>query len=67
MIRRPRSATRVTVFLALALLAGCGQRGDLYLREKPPPGLKPEKPAAYKPTPYSKESVEEKGAGESRK
>jgi predicted small lipoprotein YifL len=40
--------------LLLALLAGCGQRGDLYLRENPPPGLKPERPAAYKPAPYPK-------------
>jgi predicted small lipoprotein YifL len=40
--------------LLLALLAGCGQRGELYLRENPPPGLKPERPAAYKPVPYPK-------------
>ncbi len=53
--------------LLLALLAGCGQRGELYLREKPPPGLKPEKPAAYKPVPYPKPSEEDKGSGESRK
>jgi len=53
--------------LLLALLAGCGQRGDLYLREKPPSGLKPEKPAAYKPVPYPQSSEEDKGSGESRK
>lgn len=63
MIRRLRFASAI---LLLALLAGCGQRGNLYLRENPPPGLKPERPAAYKPAPYPKESVEEKAAGESR-
>jgi predicted small lipoprotein YifL len=63
-IRRLRFASAI---LVLALLAGCGQRGDLYLREKPPPGLKPERPATYKPVPYPKTSEEDKGAGESRK
>jgi len=37
----------------LALAAtGCGQRGPLYLRDKPPPGVKPAKPPAPKPVPY---------------
>lgn len=41
------------VFLAaLILAAGCGQKGPLYLRDKPPPGIKPPKPEAYKPVPY---------------
>jgi predicted small lipoprotein YifL len=41
------------IFLAaLILAAGCGQKGPLYLRDKPPPGIKPPKPEAYKPTPY---------------
>ena len=39
------------VALALAA-AGCGQKGPLYLRENPPPGVKPAKPAAVKPVPY---------------
>lgn len=66
MIRRPRPS-RFAAALLLTLLAGCGQRGDLYLREKPPPGQKSEKPAAYKPVPYPKSSEEDSGAGESRK
>ena len=32
--------------------AGCGQKGPLYLRDKPPPGVKPEKTESYKPVPY---------------
>jgi predicted small lipoprotein YifL len=41
------------VCAALALAAaGCGQKGPLYLREKPPPGVKPPKPAPVKPGPY---------------
>jgi len=66
-IRRLRPLRCAPAVLLLALLAGCGQRGDLYLREKPPPGLKPERPAAYKPVPYPSASEEDKGAGESRK
>jgi predicted small lipoprotein YifL len=41
------------VCAALALAAaGCGQKGPLYLRDNPPPGLKPPKPAPAKPVPY---------------
>jgi len=36
---------------ALILVAGCGQKGPLFLRENPPPGYKPPKPEAYKPVP----------------
>ncbi len=57
----------LAVLLLSTLAAGCGQRGDLYLRESPPAGLKAEKPAAYKPVPYPKESADEKGAGETKK
>lgn len=32
--------------------AACGQRGPLYLRDNPPPGVKPPPPPAYKPVPY---------------
>jgi len=46
---------------ALALtVAACGQRGPLYLRDKPPPGVKPEKPEPYKPVPYPAEEPGEK-------
>jgi predicted small lipoprotein YifL len=37
--------------IALAA-AGCGQKGPLYLRDNPPPGIKPAKPAPVKPLPY---------------
>lgn len=38
--------------VVIALTAGCGQKGPLYLRDKPPPGVKPPKPAPVKPVPY---------------
>jgi predicted small lipoprotein YifL len=41
--------------LVLALGAGCGQKGALYLRDEPPPGYKPAKPAQAKPVPYPEE------------
>jgi predicted small lipoprotein YifL len=40
------------VVAAVLLAAGCGQRGPLYLRDKPPPGVKPPKPKAQQPLPY---------------
>lgn len=45
--------------LVLLLVAGCGQKGPLYLRDNPPAGVKPPKPEAYKPLPYPKESGED--------
>ena len=48
----------VLALLALAA-AGCGQRGPLYLRDKPPPGVKPEKRDTYKPVPYPPSATEE--------
>ncbi|MGH8690885.1 MAG: LPS translocon maturation chaperone LptM [Burkholderiales bacterium] len=46
--------------LMLALLAaGCGQKGPLYLRDSPPPGVKPVKPKPYEPVPYPRERREE--------
>ena len=39
----------------LALAAGCGQKGPLYLRDKPPPGMKVPKPPPVKPVPYPDE------------
>ena len=41
------------------LAAGCGQKGPLYLRDSPPPGVKPAKPKGYEPTPYPREQNEE--------
>ena len=44
----------------LALLAACGQKGPLYLRDNPPPGIRPAKPKPYEPVPYPREpSAEE--------
>lgn len=37
---------------AVLLAAGCGQRGPLYLRDQPPPGVKPPPAEAYRPLPY---------------
>jgi hypothetical protein len=63
-----RPARQIAILLALAVLASsCGQRGDLYLRDNPPPGVRGEKPPAYKPVPYPKEAAEEKAAGEAKK
>ncbi|MDA0225163.1 MAG: hypothetical protein O2975_03510 [Proteobacteria bacterium] len=48
----PRIALLLAV-LACVPAAGCGQRGDLYLRDQPPPGLKPPKTEpVYTPVPY---------------
>lgn len=58
-----RSSTAVlAALLPLALLAGCGQKGPLYLRENPPAGTKIPKPATPKPVPYPAD-VEEPGKG----
>lgn len=42
----------VLVFLLAGLASGCGQRGELYLRDSPPPGVKPPRAEAYEPVPY---------------
>jgi len=47
----------------LMLAAGCGQKGPLYLRDHPPPGVKPAKADAYKPLPYPKEAGEDERPG----
>jgi len=40
------------VALAVLLAAACGQRGPLYLRDNPPPGVTPPKTEPYQPVPY---------------
>ena len=57
----------VAIVLGCLLAAGCGQKGALYLRDNPPPGVKPPKPEAYKPLPYPKEADEDAGADGARK
>jgi predicted small lipoprotein YifL len=49
---------RFAALLAAAVLlaAGCGQRGPLYLRDNPPPGVKPPKAKAPPPLPYPADS-----------
>jgi predicted small lipoprotein YifL len=47
----PMRPALLLVLLA-GLMLGCGQRGDLYLRDNPPAGVKPPKPAAHKPIAY---------------
>ena len=42
----------VLVVLVLALAAGCGQKGPLYLRDKPPANVKPAKPEPFPPVRY---------------
>ena len=49
--------------VVLALAQGCGQKGSLYLRESPPPGVRPPKTDTYKPVPYPSEPREESEAG----
>lgn len=51
---------RLLAIVAVCVLAaGCGQKGPLYLRESPPPGVKPPKPKPYEPVPYPRELTEE--------
>lgn len=40
------------VAAAVLLAAACGQRGPLYLRDQPPPGVTPPKTDSYQPVPY---------------
>jgi len=46
------SKTALALMLSTGLLAACGQKGSLYLRDKPPAGVKIPKPATPKPVPY---------------
>ena len=62
-------AMRLAVLIVslLLLASGCGQKGSLYLRDNPPPGVKPPKPEAYKPLPYPKDAGEDEGAAGAQK
>lgn len=59
---------RPLLLVAVVALAagGCGQRGPLYLRDSPPPGVKPDKRDTYKPVPYPPSSEDEKPREENR-
>jgi predicted small lipoprotein YifL len=54
-----RKLSPVLLVLAVALVAGCGKKGPLYLRDSPPPGIKPAKPKPYTPVPYPPQPSEE--------
>ena len=49
---------RLGLLLAALTLAAaaCGQRGPLYLRDSPPPGVKAPPPKPYEPVPYPRDS-----------
>ena len=56
----PLFGSRVAIVLLATLpICACGQKGPLYLRDKPPPGVKPERPAPYKPVPYPQDEPRE--------
>jgi predicted small lipoprotein YifL len=45
------------MFVAIVFgTAACGQKGPLYFRDAPPPGIKAPKTDTYKPVPYPKNS-----------
>jgi predicted small lipoprotein YifL len=48
----------VLVAIVLCLAAACGQKGSLYLRDDPPPGVKPPRPQPSQPVPYPKDPSE---------
>jgi len=60
---------RTAFLLALSAafaVAGCGQRGPLYLRDSPPPGVKPKKAEPYRPVPYPKDAASSGAASDQR-
>jgi len=58
---------RLRLLLAALMLAAasCGQRGPLYLRDAPPPGVKLPPPEPYKPVPYPPDAAKD-ASGEQR-
>lgn len=57
-----RPAVLLAAALAVLAAAGCGQKGGLYLRDSPPPGMKAPKPPVYTPVPYPAEPEAERSA-----
>jgi predicted small lipoprotein YifL len=57
-MRLPRGCL-LPALAACLIAAGCGQKGPLYLRDSPPPGIKPAKPKPYEPVPYPPEPAQE--------
>jgi predicted small lipoprotein YifL len=60
-----RTAFLLAVSAAFAV-AGCGQKGPLYLRDNPPPGVKPKKAEPYQPVPYPKDAAPSGAASDQR-
>lgn len=54
------------VVLVFLLSAGCGQKGPLYLRDKPPANVKPPKPEPFTPLPYPKEAGTDETPGDGK-
>lgn len=46
--------------LAAFVAAACGQRGPLYLRDQPPPGVTVRKTDTYDPVPYPPDTERER-------
>jgi len=59
----PRFSLLLLTALLSTAISGCGQTGDLYLRDKPPAGYKPPKPKPPVPTPYPAEPVSDAADG----
>ena len=55
------SAAALAAALSVTLLAACGQKGPLYMRDNPPAGTKVPKPATPKPIPYPADPAAEPG------
>jgi len=56
----------VAAVVVVVTVAACGQKGPLYLRESPPPGVKPPKAKPYEPVPYPKDAARDGDHSESR-
>jgi predicted small lipoprotein YifL len=56
----------VPLLVAALLAAGCGQKGPLYFRDSPPPGVKPPRPEPYKPLPYPQDAGEDEDAAKKK-
>ena len=67
--RRFRALMRAALFVMLLVLlvAGCGQKGSLYLRDNPPAGVRPPKAEPFKPLPYPKGAGEDEDQGADKK
>lgn len=60
-----RAVIRAILLVSAAVMvtlatSGCGQKGPLYLRDNPPPGIKPPKAKPYEPVPYPQDSQTER-------